>query len=166
MTLQRPTVQPIRQLSSVTLAPEILNQLQSAASNLRAAVGFSPVLLTGNPSTTADAAEAIARETGKQLVRIDLAAITSKYIGETEKNLDRILASADPSQSILFFDEADSLFGKRTEVQDSHDRYANTEITYLLQRLESFHGTAILATREPVDTPPDRPFRHIIRLTR
>jgi SpoVK/Ycf46/Vps4 family AAA+-type ATPase len=90
--------------------------------------------------------------------------LTSKYIGETEKNLDRVLANADPSRSILFFDEADALFGKRSEVNDSHDRYANIEISYLLQRLESFSGMAIFATTSEVKPPSGKPFPHTLRL--
>jgi SpoVK/Ycf46/Vps4 family AAA+-type ATPase len=80
------------------------------------------------------------------LFRIDLSAVVNKYIGETEKNLRRLFDAADDGGAILFFDEADSLFGKRTEVKDSHDRYANLEVNYLLQRMESYRGLAILAT--------------------
>jgi hypothetical protein len=91
-------------------------------------------------------AEALARELGLDLYRIDLAGIVSKYIGETEKNLDRVFASAENANAVLFFDEADALFGKRSEVKDAHDRYANIEIAYLLQKMEQFDGLAILAT--------------------
>ena len=72
--------------------------------------------------------------------------MVSKYIGETEKNLDRVFAAAESSNAILFFDEADALFGKRSEVRDAHDRYANIEISYLLQKMEEYEGVAILAT--------------------
>jgi SpoVK/Ycf46/Vps4 family AAA+-type ATPase len=75
-----------------------------------------------------------------------LSAVVSKYIGETEKNLHRLLDAAEQSEAILFFDEADAIFGKRSEVKDSHDRYANIEINYLLQRTEDDQGFAILAT--------------------
>jgi SpoVK/Ycf46/Vps4 family AAA+-type ATPase len=80
------------------------------------------------------------------MYRIDLAAIVSKYIGETEKNLDRVFAAAEHANAVLFFDEADALFGKRSEVKDAHDRFANIEIAYLLQKMEQFEGLAILAT--------------------
>src|SRR5205809_1014639 len=80
------------------------------------------------------------------LYRIDLSVVVNKYIGETEKNLHRLFDAAEDGGAILFFDEADALFGKRSEVKDSHDRYANIEINYLLQRLESYRGLAILAT--------------------
>jgi len=92
------------------------------------------------------AAEVIANELRLSLYRIDLSAVVSKYIGETEKNLARLFDAAEDGGAILLFDEADALFGKRSEVKDSHDRYANIEINYLLQRIESYRGLAILAT--------------------
>jgi SpoVK/Ycf46/Vps4 family AAA+-type ATPase len=92
------------------------------------------------------AAEVIANELRLNLYRIDLSQVVNKYIGETEKNLRRLFDAAEDGGAILFFDEADALFGKRSEVKDSHDRYANIEINYLLQRMESYRGLAILAT--------------------
>ncbi|MBN2440652.1 MAG: ATP-binding protein [Spirochaetales bacterium] len=92
------------------------------------------------------AAEIIAHELHLDMYKINLATIISKYIGETEKNLNRIFTEAETSNGILFFDEADALFGKRSEVKDSHDRYANIEVAYLLQKMEEYHGTVILAT--------------------
>jgi hypothetical protein len=92
------------------------------------------------------AAEVIAHEVGLDLYQIDLASVVSKYIGETEKNLSRIFAAAEDANAILFFDEADALFGKRSEVSDAHDRYANIEISYLLQKMEEYAGITILAT--------------------
>jgi ATPase family protein associated with various cellular activities (AAA)/winged helix domain-containing protein len=92
------------------------------------------------------AAEVIAGELELNLYRIDLSAVVSKYIGETEKNLRRLFDAAERGGTILFFDEADALFGKRTEVKDSHDRYANIEVNYLLQRMEAYQGLAVLAT--------------------
>ena len=92
------------------------------------------------------AAEVIAQELELELYKIDLAGVVSKYIGETEKNLERIFATAENANVILFFDEADALFGKRSEVRDSHDRYANLEISYLLQKMEAYEGLSILAT--------------------
>jgi ATP-dependent 26S proteasome regulatory subunit len=105
------------------------------------------VLFAGPPGTGKTmAAEIIAAELGLDLYKIDLSTIVSKYIGETEKNLERIFQEAETSNAILFFDEADALFGKRSEVRDSHDRYANIEISYLLQRMEAYNGVTILAT--------------------
>ncbi|RYG08019.1 MAG: ATP-binding protein, partial [Burkholderiales bacterium] len=105
------------------------------------------VLFAGESGTGKTmAAEVIANALGLLLYRIDLSAVVNKYIGETEKNLRRLFETAEDSSAILFFDEADALFGKRSEVKDSHDRYANIEINYLLQRMESYQGLAILAT--------------------
>ncbi|MBN1147937.1 MAG: ATP-binding protein [Anaerolineales bacterium] len=105
------------------------------------------LLFSGPPGTGKTmAAEVITAELGLDLYKIDLSTVVSKYIGETEKNLERIFAEAETSNAILFFDEADALFGKRSEVRDSHDRYANIEISYLLQRMEAYDGVTILAT--------------------
>ena len=105
-------------------------------------------VLFAGPSGTGKtmAAEIIAGELGLDLYKIDLSTVVSKYIGETEKNLAKIFAEAETSNAILFFDEADALFGKRSEVRDAHDRYANVEISYLLQRMEEYEGVVILAT--------------------
>ena len=92
------------------------------------------------------AAQVLAAELGLEIFRVDLATIVSKYIGETEKNLDKVFEAADGSNAILFFDEADALFGKRSEVSDSHDRYANLEVAYLLQKMEGYEGAVILCT--------------------
>jgi AAA+ superfamily predicted ATPase len=105
------------------------------------------VLFAGESGTGKTmAAQVLAAELGLDLFRVDLATVVSKYIGETEKNLERIFTAADGSNAILFFDEADALFGKRSEVSDSHDRYANIEVAYLLQRMELYPGAVILAT--------------------
>ena len=101
-------------------------------------------------------AAVVARELGLDLFRIDLSAVVSKYIGETEKNLERIFKAAEGSNAILFFDEADALFGKRSEVKDAHDRYANIEVAYLLQRMETYDGVLILATNLRASTSTRR----------
>ncbi len=104
-------------------------------------------LFTGAPGTGKTlSAQVIAGELGLELYRVDLSTIVSKYIGETEKNLERIFDEASSSNVILFFDEADSLFGKRSDVGDSHDRYANIEVGYLLQRIETYDGIVLMAT--------------------
>jgi len=110
--------------------------------------GFGISALFTGPSGTGKtmAAEVIANDLRLSLYRIDLSAVVSKYIGETEKNLRRLFDAAEEGAALLFFDECDALFGKRSEVKDSHDRYANIEINYLLQRMESYRGLAILAT--------------------
>ena len=91
-------------------------------------------------------AEVVAGDLGLDLYVIDLSTVVDKYIGETEKNLDRIFTEADRVNGVLLFDEADALFGKRSEVKDARDRYANVEVAYLLQRMERFDGLAILTT--------------------
>jgi hypothetical protein len=110
------------------------------------------------------AAEVIANELRLNLYRIDLSAVVSKYIGETEKNLSRLFDAAEDGGMMLFFDEADAIFGKRSEVKDAHDRYANIEINYLLQRMESYQGLAILATnmKSALDTAFMRRLRFIV----
>jgi AAA+ superfamily predicted ATPase len=110
--------------------------------------GRGLVALFCGPSGTGKtmAAEAIAHELGMRLYRVDLAGVVSKYIGETEKNLKTVLDEAERAHAVIFFDEADALFGKRSEVKDAHDRYANIEINYLLQRIECYSGVALLAT--------------------
>ena len=114
--------------------------------------GGLAVLFAGPPGTGKTmAAEAIASELALPLYRIDLSQVVNKYIGETEKNLRRLFDAADSADVVLFFDEADALFGKRTEVKDAHDRYANLEISYLLERMERFKGLAILATNRRKD---------------
>ncbi len=111
-------------------------------------IGKGVNALFAGPSGTGKtmAAAILANELGLDLYKIDLSQVVSKYIGETEKNLDAIFKGAENSNAILFFDEADALFGKRSEVRDSHDRYANIEISYLLQKMEDYEGVAILAT--------------------
>jgi len=111
------------------------------------------------------AAEVLATELGLDLYRIDLSATVSKYIGETEKNLRRLFDAAEASGAVLLFDEADALFGKRGEVKDGHDRYANLEVAYLLQRMESYRGLAILTTnmRSHIDRAFLRRLRFVIQ---
>jgi SpoVK/Ycf46/Vps4 family AAA+-type ATPase len=110
------------------------------------------------------AAEVLANELRLNLYRIDLSAVVSKYIGETEKNLRRLFDAAEDGGALLFFDEADALFSKRSEVKDSHDRYANIETNYLLQRMEAYRGLAVLATnmRSALDHAFLRRLRFII----
>jgi len=123
------------------------------------------VLFCGAPGTGKTmAAEALAHALSLPMYRIDLSQVVNKYIGETEKNLAKIFDAAEASDSILFFDEADALFGKRTDVKDAHDRFANIEIAYLLERMERFRGLAILATnrRKDLDEAFMRRLRYVI----
>ena len=153
---------PRQSWSSLVLPEEAVRQLREICAHVRQRGrvlhdwGFDARLSLGKglyvlflgPSGTGKtlAAEVVAHELEVELLKVDLSSVVSKYIGETEKNLRQIFEGAERSDAILFFDEADALFGKRSEVKDAHDRYANIEINFLLQRLEEFEGVAILAT--------------------
>jgi SpoVK/Ycf46/Vps4 family AAA+-type ATPase len=100
------------------------------------------------------AAEAIARELRTSLYRVNLNQVVSKYIGETEKNLTRVFEAAQKKRAVLLFDEADALLGKRSDVKDSHDRYANIEVNYLLSKVEAYRGLVILTSNLKVDLDP------------
>jgi SpoVK/Ycf46/Vps4 family AAA+-type ATPase len=157
------------QLDRVVLPPRQRRQLETLVSHVRVggrvlrdwafgalldARGVS-ALFTGESGTgKTTAAHAIASALGTDLYVIDLARMVSKYIGETEKNLDIIFNEAERAGAVLLFDEADALFGKRSAVSDSHDRYANIEVAYLLQRMELFEGLAILTTNHPRNLDP------------
>ena len=147
--------------------------------HFRSAPSTGVVALFAGPSGTGKtlAAEVVAGELGLDLYKVDLSAVVSKYIGETEKNLERIFGAAAAGDLVLFFDEADALFGKRSEVSDAHDRYANIEVAYLLQRLETYDGLVVLATnlQRNIDAafsrrisvavdfvPPEEPERRLI----
>ena len=129
---------------------KVQSQLETLINNDLKSSPFSGVriLLTTVSSGTGKtlAASYLATRLSLPLYRVDLAILTSKYIGETEKNLNKVFSKAKNKEWILFFDEADALFGKRTDVSDAHDRYANQEISYLLQRIEDYDGLVILAT--------------------
>lgn len=155
------------------LLREIIGQLRSRPRvhdawgfETRGARGLGIAALFAGVSGTGKtlAAEVVAAQAGLDLHRIDLSTVVSKYIGETEKNLRRVFHAAEAGGAILLFDEADALFGKRTQVQDSHDRYANIEVSYLLQRMESYRGLAILTTnlKDSLDPAFLRRFRFIV----
>ena len=124
------------------------------------------VLFSGAVDTSKSlTASLLGKEFGQEVYHVDLSQFVSKYIGETEKNLDKLFEKAEEKNWILFFDEADALFGKRTDVKDSHDKYSNQEISYLLQKAESFQGLTILATslKANSDTPFLRRFNSVVR---
>jgi SpoVK/Ycf46/Vps4 family AAA+-type ATPase len=128
-------------------------------------LGISALFSGSSGTGKTMAAEVLANDLRLDLYRIDLSQLVSKYIGETEKNLRRVFEAAEDGGAVLLFDEADALFGKRSEVKDSHDRYANIEVSYLLQRMESYRGLAILTTnlKNAVDTAFLRRLRFIIQ---
>lgn len=145
----------------ITCSPELASDPQ-LGKKLKA--GFK-ALFYGPPGTGKTlAATLIGKKTGRDVYRIDLSTVVSKYIGETEKNLRKLFDRAERKNWILFFDEADALFGKRTSVSDAHDRYANQEVSYLLQRIEHFDGMVILATnmKNNIDNAFMRRFQNIV----
>jgi hypothetical protein len=160
---------------SVPPPAAVLVSLREIASAVRAQSGDANVaclrdvrvLFTGkNRMETLVAAQTLATDLGMNLYRIDLGQIVSKYIGETEKNLRRVFDAANAEGTIRFFDEADALFNRRSDVHDSHDRYANIEINYLLQRIEEFDGVVILSVKrkEKLDKAFLRRFQFIISI--
>jgi hypothetical protein len=154
----------------LVLAGELMSQLRAFEAQVRlrwtvyedwgfgrlAHLGYGIAALFGGPSGTGKtmAAQVLARALGIELLRVDLAGVVNKYIGETEKKLREVFDACEDSGALLFFDEADALFGMRTQVKDAHDRFANIEIDYLLQRIERFDGVAILATNRRQDLDP------------
>ncbi|GEM_PF-1497206 len=124
-------------------------------------------VLFAGPSGTGKtmAANLIANQLKEDLFRVDLSSLVNKYIGETEKNLNRIFTIAEKSKVILFFDEADALFGKRSKVKDSHDRFSNSDVSFLLKRIESFKGLVILAAnnKENMEEINVRSFKYVIQ---
>jgi SpoVK/Ycf46/Vps4 family AAA+-type ATPase len=149
----------------LNLAPDAIIGLKNICQEFKSGQGLL-CLFAGNRGVGQSwAAQAVANLLGMDLYRIDLAAVASKYIGETEKNLNRIFDAAEMADAVLFFDEADALFGKRTEVKDSHDRYANIDTNYLLQRIEAFQGLVILASNMKPASDPSllRRVRHVIK---
>jgi hypothetical protein len=173
-------IRPVYQWKDIVLPPDQVEQLEEICRQARYRHivfddwGFDRklslgkglgALFSGPPGTGKTmAAEVIANDLGLELYKIDLSQVVSKYIGETEKNMDRLFSEARAGNVILFFDEADALFGKRTAVQDAHDRYANIEISYLLQKMEEHEGISILATnlRQNLDVAFTRRLNFIV----
>lgn len=152
-------------LADLKLSPDVHAQLSGVVQMAKTAVSTAssaPLLFTGVGASVATAS--LAQEAGQPLYRVDLSAVVSQYIGETEKNLDQALAAAQAQRAILFFDEADALFGKRTEVQDAHDKYANVEVSYLLDRMAQYPGVVIVATQGEPDPANCKVFRDVVRL--
>lgn len=161
LVLPRDTMAQLREVVAFARQRPFLLDTWGFASKLPYGRGVSAIL-AGPPGTGKTmVAQILARELGYDLYRIDLSQIVNKYIGETEKNLARIFHEAEDSYAILFFDEADSLFAKRTEVKSSNDRYANLEVNYLLQRMEVYDGVTLLATN--IEQGLDEAFKRRVR---
>ena len=135
--------------------------VRALAARMRAAGKHKPLLLTGRSAKTA--AEALAKELRLDIFHMDLSAIVSKFIGETEKNLEQAFDDADRVGSVLLIDEADALFGKRSEVKDAHDRFANIEVSYLLRRAEASRGLVVLVSETQRSLPVAVKRRLLIR---
>jgi SpoVK/Ycf46/Vps4 family AAA+-type ATPase len=154
----------LHQIATQVRGRHIVYEEWGFAERMSRGLGISALFAGESGTGKTMAAEVLANELGLPLYRIDLSAVVSKYIGETEKNLRALFDAADSGGFILFFDEADALFGKRSEVRDSHDRYANIEVNYLLQRIEAYRGLAILASnaKAALDTAFVRRLRFIV----
>ena len=177
-------IEPVFDLDDVVLPADRKQQLVEIVDNVRLApdvlddwkfreqlpYGRGVTALFFGPSGTGKtmAAMGIARSLGIQILRLDLSRVVSKYIGDTEKNIDRVFTDAQRSGSAILIDEADALLGKRSEVKDAHDRYANIEVAYLLQRMEAYEGLAILTTnmRQNLDPAFLRRLRFIVDFPR
>jgi hypothetical protein len=146
LVLPEPQLQALREIRMHVDQRRTVYETWGFAATCSRGLGISALFAGASGTGKTMAAEVLANELRLDLYRIDLSQVVSKYIGETEKNLRRIFGAAEESGAILLFDEADALFGKRSEVKDSHDRYANIEVSYLLQRMESYRGLAILTT--------------------
>ena len=159
--LQRQTLRDV--VVQVRHRAQVYEQWGFAAKSSRG-LGISALFAGASGTGKTLAAEVLANELRLDLYRIDLSQVVSKYIGETEKNLRRVFDAAEDGGAVLLFDEADALFGKRSEVKDSHDRYANIEVSYLLQRMEAYRGLAILTSnmKDALDTAFLRRIRFIV----
>ncbi len=146
LVLPRLTLQRVKEIAFAIQSRHIVYSDWGFGERIASGKGLKSLFAGGSGTGKTMAAGVIARELELDLYKIDLSGIVSKYIGETEKNLDRIFRAAQSSNAILFFDEADALFGKRSEVRDAHDRYANIEVAYLLQKIEDYEGVVILAS--------------------
>lgn len=146
LVLPRVTAQRVREIAAAIKHRHTVYSDWGFGGRISAGQGLKALFAGPSGTGKTMTAGVIARELGLDLYKIDLSAIVSKYIGETEKNLDAIFRAAQSSNAMLFFDEADALFGKRSEVKDAHDRYANIEVAYLLQKIEEYEGVVILAS--------------------
>ena len=146
LVLPRVTLQRVKEVAAAIKHRHIVYSEWGFAQRIASGTGLKVLFAGASGTGKTMTAGVLARDLGLDLYKIDLSGIVSKYIGETEKNLDRIFRAAHASNAILFFDEADALFGKRSEVKDAHDRYANIEVAYLLQKIEEHEGVVILAS--------------------
>jgi len=164
LVLPRRQIQILRNIAAHFRQGILISGRRGFATESIGGLGLNALFVGESGTGKTLASEILANELRLDLYRIDLSQVVSKYIGETEKNLRRIFDAAEDGGVILFFDKADALFGKRSEVKDAHDRYANIEISYLLQRMEAYRGLAILTTntKNTIDAAFLRRFRFIV----
>lgn len=164
LVLPKQTVQRLRELAASIRNRETVYGEWGFAGRMSAGGGVKALFAGASGTGKTMAAGVIAHELGLDVYKVDLSGVISKYIGETEKNLDRIFTGARATSAILFLDEAEALLGKRSEVKDSHDRYANIEVAYLLQKLEEHEGVVVLATnlRRNIDDAFNRRLQYVI----
>ena len=152
---------------TVKQVEQIKNWLRQSLTEKKLTKGYRSLFLGPQGSDKKLTAALIGKEFDKPVYQIDLSNVVSKYIGEMEKNLEIIFDRAEGKEWILFFDEADALFGKRTDVKDAHDKYSNPEVSYLLQRIEDYNGLVILATnmKNNIDAAFTRRFNSVIHFS-
>lgn len=165
LVLPGPQLEVLKDIAAQVRQRFKVNETWGFASKSGRGLGVSALFAGVSGTGKTMAADVLAHELRLDLYRIDLSSVVSKYIGETEKNLRQVFDAAEEGGAILLFDEADALFGKRSDVQDSHDRYANIEVSYLLQRMEAYRGLAILTTnmKEDLDNAFLRRLRFIVQ---
>ena len=168
LVLPAPTLQRLRELGAAVRHRHVVFGDWGFGERLAHGAGIKALFAGASGTGKTMAAGVIARELALDLFKVDLSGVVSKYIGETEKNLDRVFRAARSSNAIVFLDEADAILGKRSEVRDAHDRYANIEVAYLLQRLEEHDGVVILATnlRRNIDDAFNRRMQYVIDFPR
>ena len=162
------TLQLLREIAGAIAAREQVFREWNMQGRTGRSAGLMLLFAGASGTGKTMAASVLANHVGLELFRVDLAGVISKYIGETEKNLDRIFTAARDADAILLFDEADALLGKRAEVKDAHDRYANIEVAYLLQKMEEHDGVVILASNLPknLDQAFSRRIHYVVEFAR
>jgi SpoVK/Ycf46/Vps4 family AAA+-type ATPase len=168
LVLPTPTLHRLRELAAAVQQRHVVFDEWGFGERLASGVGIRALFAGASGTGKTMAAGVVAREAGLELYRVDLAGLVSKYIGETEKNLDRLFRAASATNAIVFLDEAEAIMGKRSEVKDAHDRYANIEVAYLLQKLEEHDGIVILATnlKRNIDDAFARRMQYVIDFPR
>ncbi len=164
LNLSQETITKLREICSQFKHRKSISRKWGIGKNLMRDKGLSAIFSGPSGTDKTLAAEVISKELALDLIKINLSSVVSKYVGETEKNLEKLFDKAEREHSILFFNEVDTLLEKRTELKDEHERYANLEISYLLQRIEEYNGVVILASnlKENLDSAFIRRIQYIV----